>query len=202
MIKLYIPILALTFTCCAPQNLSREELEVYLVDQSNGALLTEQVKDVKVLVAYRPTDILVSQAMDNEFENTLLRDSLRLRYSSYYYFIVCLSRNNREALHQVGSMEEYSELVQTMSFRMPQYVTLTTSNRDTIPTGDFMLNRSYGLSASTDLLFVFDKQKVKDAEWVQFNLNEFGLGVGNLRFRFFTKDLSEIPEIDFTKVSR
>lgn len=80
---------------------------------------------------------------------------------------------------------------------MNEYVMLTTSARDTIPVGDFMLNRTYGLSASTDVLVVFNREKARGADWVQINLSEFGLGVGSQRFRFSRKDLDEIPRIKF-----
>ncbi len=98
-------------------------------------------------------------------------------------------------------MTAYSDLVQTLSFRMSHYVTLTTAPADTIPVGDFMLNRTYGLSQSTDLLFVFNNEKVRGKEWIQFNLNEFGLGTGNQRFRFRTKDIETLPGIDFGNMS-
>lgn len=84
---------------------------------------------------------------------------------------------------------------------MGNYVTLTTASADTIPVGDFMLNRTYGLSQSTDLLFVFNKEETERAEWVQFNLNEFGLGAGNQRFRFKRKDLEDLPRLNFEKLS-
>jgi hypothetical protein len=51
------------------------------------------------------------------------------------------------------------------------------------------------LSKSTDLIFSFDKKKTKDQDWVQFNLNEFGLNTGNKRFRFNMKDLERVPTL-------
>ncbi|HEY9006529.1 MAG TPA: hypothetical protein VIM75_10355, partial [Ohtaekwangia sp.] len=63
--------------------------------------------------------------------------------------------------------------------------------------GDFMLNRTYGMSNSTDLLFVFSKEKAKGKDWIQFNLNELGLGIGNQRFRFEMRDLENVPEVTF-----
>jgi hypothetical protein len=136
----------------------------------------------------------VNVELGNDLDDPAKVNELRKRYDPYLYFVVSLSKNDREALHQVDRAQ-YGDLVQTMSFRMPEYVTMTTSDHDTIPVGDFMLNRTYGMSTSTDLLFVFSREKAKDREWVQFNLNEFGLGVGNQRFRFRTEDLKNVPKI-------
>jgi hypothetical protein len=94
---------------------------------------------------------------------------------------------------------QYGDLVQTLSFRMGDYVTLTTDANDTIPVSDFVLNRTYGFSNSTDLLFVFDRKKAEEKEWVQFNLNECGLGIGNQHFRFKMDDIKSIPVVTFNQ---
>jgi hypothetical protein len=72
---------------------------------------------------------------------------------------------------------------------------MTTSASDTIPVADFILNRTYGLSSSTDVLVIFNKEKTIDQQWVQFNLNEFGMNLGNSRMRFKVKDLEGCPKL-------
>jgi hypothetical protein len=84
---------------------------------------------------------------------------------------------------------------------MASYVTLTTALRDTVPVRDFVLQRTYGLGHSTDLLFAFNKEKASDAKWVEFNLKEFGMNMGYQRFRFKVKELEEVPQINFEKIS-
>ena len=74
---------------------------------------------------------------------------------------------------------------------------MATAAQDTIPVADFILNRTYGLASSTDLLVVFNNQKAQGKEWGQFNLNEFGVNTGSLRMRFRVTDLEECPFIDF-----
>jgi hypothetical protein len=189
--------IALLFSC-SPGALSPQELQAYVQDEFNGLTQKVEVNGYQLKLTYRPTDLWVHQEVGDNMVAVGQLDTLRNKYNNYYYFILSLSRNNKEALHQVGSMDQYSELVQTLSFRMPQYTTLTTTASDTIPVGDFMLNRTYGMSTSTDLLFVFSREKALDDEWVQFNLNEFGLGTGNQRFRFKRKQLEEAPIIKFT----
>lgn len=186
----------LTLVSCGKQLLSSEELSAYVSDEEHGYTQKFESGGTVVSVTYRPTDLLVHQETGDEPTSAGRIDSLRQKYGQYYYFVLSLSHNNKEALHQVGQ-EQYSDMVNILSFRMNEFVTMTTAASDTIPVGDFMLNRTFGMSTSTDLLFVFNREKVKGKEWVQFNLNEFGLGVGNQRFRFKTKDLDEAPLIDF-----
>lgn len=191
-------IMILMFSCSPGEFRTPEELQLFVADEDNGLKKTTEINGYKIEVMNRPTDLWVHQEV--EFPDSSAITALRKKYDAYYYFIVSLSRDSKEALHQVSSMEQYSELVQTLSFRMADYVTLTTSAYDTIPVGDSMLNRTYGLSASTDIVFVFNKEKASGQEWVQFNLNEFGLGVGNQRFRFRRKDLDKVPPLKFQTI--
>lgn len=194
----YFIFIGLTVAGCSPpEYLTSEELTNYIADPDNGLVQHGELNGYSIDVTYKPTDLLVQQEIDDQTDASKIK-VVRNKYSKYYYFILSLSKNNKEALHQVeGGVDQYSELVQTLSFRMGGYVNLTTSAQDTISTTDFVMNRTYGLSSATNLLFVFNKEKTIDKDWVQFNLNEFGLGIGNQRFRFKTQDLNNAPGIKF-----
>jgi hypothetical protein len=199
MIRIVIALIALFLFRCTPDELSLPELQSYIKDEEHGVHQVAEMNGTRIDVTYKPTDLWVQHEIEDEATVTRGQiDTLTGKYKNYYYFIVALSRNNKEALHQTSGMDEYSDLLQTMSFRMNDHVTLTTAKQDTIPVADFMLNRTYGMSNATEILFVFSREKAKDQEWIQFNLNEFGLNVGNQRFRFATKDLDNIPRLKFT----
>lgn len=193
---IYIFIVGLVCISCANE-LNVEELTEYIADKDNGLQQEATMGPTVVTLTFRPNDLMVSQELEGG-ENQATIDSLRKKYEPYYYFVLSLSRDNREALHQTN-MSEYSDLLNTLSFRMNEFVTMTTTAQDTIPVGDFMMNRTFGMSSSTDVLFAFDKAKAKDQEWVQFNVNEFGLGVGNQRFRFDVRDLENVPRVNFSE---
>lgn len=183
---------------CVEKEVTYQELIDYVQEKDNGLHLQQEANGILAEVTYKPTDLWVYLETDDESVSLTQLDSLRKHYTKYHYFTLSLSKDNKEALHSaVGSMDQYSELVQTLSFRMRDYVTLTTSQQDTIPVGDFILDRTYGLSSATSLLFVFAKEKTEKVEWIQFNLNEFGLGTGNQRFRFRSKDITNTPTIRF-----
>jgi hypothetical protein len=60
---------------------------------------------------------------------------------------------------------------------------------------DYIYNRTFGMNGSTDILFVFDKTKAVGREYVQFNLEEFGLGIGKQIVRFELEDIEKCPRI-------
>ena len=193
--------MALCFGCHVSEFDSAEGLTWYISCPENGLTKTSESNGIKVTVSCQPTDLLVFHEAGDSPIDTTVANSLRKKYSNYYYFVMSFSRNNEEVLHKLaGGMEQYSWLVQTLSFRMGDHVRLITSTGDTIRVSDFMLDRTYGLNKSTSVLFVFNKEKANGRDWIQFNLDEFGLGIGNQHFRFYKQQIDEAPQIDFSKI--
>jgi hypothetical protein len=181
---------------CYPSKLSPENLSEFVTDEDNGLVKNACIGNISLQVMYQPTDIWVYRELVNKQANTVSVDKIRSKYNPYLYFLLSISNDGREALHQLADAD-YSNLVQTTSFRMNEYVTLSTSAGDTLEVADFMLNRTYGMNTSTDILFVFDRSKLHGQDWLQFNLNEFGLAIGNQELRFEMSALENIPEVTF-----
>lgn len=172
------------------------------MESDNGLRKEVIVNEYKVRITFRPTDLLIAQELRGTHDSTQVA-RLKQKYGSHYYFVLSLSKNEHEAI-QAGSMpqSQFSNLLQTISFRMGMYVNMTTPQRDTIPLTDFIYNRTFSMGASNDILLVFNKEKVRDQQWVQINLAEFGLGLGHQSLKFHCKDLDQIPEINFTTFNR
>jgi len=199
MNRLLLVFLGYCIISCSPSALTEAELKQYVLEPDNNLIQEETINDVNVRITYRPTDLLVAQELTNVTDTTHI-SLLRAKYNKYYYFVLSLSKNQREAI-QAGTMPQaqFSELLQTISFRMAAYVNMTTNTRDTIPLADYVYNRTFGMGSSNDLLLVFNKEQAKPADWLQINLAEFGLGVGRQALRFKCRQLDEVPQIDFTK---
>ena len=177
---------------------NEQELQAYVMDIDNGLVKEKKVGDINISVAYRPTDLLVMQDLGKKEADTASINKLRRKYGNYAYFILSVSKNNKEALYQTGKgMGAFSENVQNLAFRMDQFVTMTTSERDTIPVADFIYPRLYGISSATQVMFVFSNKKIKTSEWINFNLRDFGLDMGRNNFRFAGEDIRKVPRIDF-----
>jgi hypothetical protein len=132
--------------------LSAEELRDYIPDFDNGSL---QENGYEAMVAYRRADLLVHQQIVEEVTQITMLGQLRKRYADHYYFILSISKVGTEGLHQVEG--GHNDLVQTLSWRMHDDVTLTTSGQDTILAADIMLNWMPGLTAVTDSCLYFTR---------------------------------------------
>jgi hypothetical protein len=200
-LKAFSPLLAVAVlfqTCGSPEYLSEPELVKYCQSKDNGLVSEKEIGEVKIKVVYRPTDLVVAQELRNQnnvSEEAVL--SARKKYNGHYYFVLSLSlsKDNKELLSPANQgLAGFSSLLQTVSFGMSNEANLT-CGRDTIPVADYVYNRTFSLGNSTDLLFVFDKAKAMGKEHIQFNLEEFGLGVGKQSFQFKTSDLEKAPKI-------
>jgi hypothetical protein len=182
-------------SCQSPEYLSEGDLSQYVSNPDNGLFKSVSSNGITVNVTYRPTDLIVAQHLNNALnadKNEITR--LRNKFKNYYYFIVSFSKGDRDILNASSDFSGFSDLLQTLSFRMSAVVNLTTPS-DTVPVVDFNYNRMFGMSNSADVLFVFENTKAGDDEWVRINVDEFGLGIGKQRFEFKTNALKCVPKI-------
>ncbi|MCD9015474.1 hypothetical protein [Parachryseolinea silvisoli] len=182
---------------CSGVPATKESIQEYISNSDNGLLASTHIGAMNIEVQFKPTDFLVEEELYGEPLTPSAIDSLRSKYSEYYYFILRLSSENGEALYANSEPGKYSELVQTLSFNMDQFVALTTPLADTIKVADFALDRTHGMGEATTLIFVFERPRNGTGDWIQFNIGDFGLGVGNQNFRFNRTALEEAPTIDF-----
>ncbi len=175
------------------------ELKAYLGDPDNGVVREKKVGTVKVSAQYRPTDLLVAQELRSTDTTPEEISRLKDRYGPYHYFILNMVSQDDHVLDmsKVG-YPAFSDLLQTLAFRMDQYAYLTTSEKDTIPVADFIFPRMYGSMKSTALLFSFSREGMKrrNYEWIELNMKEFGLRTGPMKFRFKRSSLDAIPPLD------
>lgn len=192
-------LLGISTACSTPEYLPKEALQVYLQDPDNGLTRKMRAGEVQMTVTYRPNDLLVQQEVGDAQDTSAIRKAFE-KYEDHAYFTVQLAAGERDALYG-GSADQaaFSEHLQTLSFRMGEYVQLTTSAQDTIPVADFYYSRNFGLSKSSDILFVFNNEKLKNSNSLSFHVKEFGFRTGNQSFPFKTKDLVQAPKLEAFK---
>jgi hypothetical protein len=193
-------------TACRPQEpVDVPGLQAYVQNPENGLIQTQEVKGLRVSVSYRPADLLIAQELGTQAsQDTMSAEklgALRKKYDNLY-FILTLSQEGREVLSPAKGFGDFSEMLQVLSFRMGEYVLLKTE-RDTLMLGDYLFERTYGMGSGNSMLFAFTKEALRpEAEWMEFQVNEFGMGTGNLRFRFRLKDIKNAPLVDWQTAGR
>jgi hypothetical protein len=192
---LYISVLTFLILGCKPEVRNKEELVEYLQNEDNGLLVSKTINDLKISAMYRPTDLIVEQEARPSTPDSVV-EALYAKYGKYWYFILSIEKDGKDALYgSAADMTGFSEVLQTLAFRMNDHLYASTSEKDTVYLADYHYSRMFGMSHSTDLLLAFDAQEVQDSKWVQLNLSEFGLSTGRVNLRFKTKDINDIPRI-------
>ncbi|MDN4167085.1 hypothetical protein QWY31_16360 [Cytophagales bacterium LB-30] len=184
---------------CQPGALSPAEWDTYFALPENGYYQEQKMGDIKVAVAFRPSESLALQEMGGAIQKGSEWDSLLQKYSPYYYFVLHLSENDRELLYSPRNYPKYGELLQALSFRIHEFVKAKGSNGEEIPLVDYYFQPTYGMSSSNDILLVFEKQAARHSDDLTLILKDFGAGTGDHSFVFDVPHLENLPELSFTQ---
>ena len=176
-------------------NASPEEVGSYINDESNRLKKVAEVNGTKVSVMYRPSELMVYHRFGEKTDSnrTAIKQE-RKKWSDKLYFKLSLSRNDRPVLASMPSQRAYSELINTLTFGLGAYQTMV-QGTDTLQFLDAQLARTYGKGYSDDILFVYKQPESESTEPMVLTLEEFGLNIGRLRFRFDPKDIQRTPKI-------
>ena len=197
---LYLYVVVIGLSC--KRSISEEALISYVINTDHGLIQVKGLNDVQIRVYYRPSDLLVAQELKAK---GMVNDSLIKLYQGTYgnnlYFTMSIMKGGGEVLSSYsGNQQDYGAMVQQLAFGLDKKVVLTSSVGDTLQLLDYIFPRTYGYTPTTDLLFVFDRKKLDKSEWISLKLEDFGLSTGDLRFKFYTKDIKRVPNLKFEQL--
>lgn len=184
-------------TSCTPSHLPEDELRAWVADPAHG-LLQEQVrKGIAIRMGYRPTDLLVAQELKAHPQATAEEAaSWRQHYSQFQYFILSFSVQGSEALYTTMSDQgQFSQVLQNLSFRLPEYAQALDENGEEIAIADFQYSRTFGHGTSTSVLVALAPAEDQDMSEINWNLTDPGLGFGAAHFSFSGRTLRKAPKL-------
>ncbi len=184
------------FSACSKKDASPEEIEKYLLDTSHGLTQESEAHGVKVQAIWRPVSLIAFQDAKSVKGNpdSLYKNSFT-KYGQNTYFIINISGQGQDVLNQTNGTEAYGKNVEKLSFHMDDNVFLVTPASDTIYAGDYSYPRMYGMSKMSSLLVAFAYSMPEQAEWLDLHIKDSGLGIGNRTFRYYRKDIIQIPAL-------
>lgn len=184
---------AIMLVSCTQRRLSRKELTSY-IDHNKRLCQSQEMAGVTVQIKYVPCELLVLQELNNVTKPSPEKvKQLESKYSGQYYFRVNFSHDNKEVIRQLGSFQEYSDMLQTFSFEMGKYINASDDRDDTLSLADYAFEQSFGMSKGNEILVAFKKEGFNNSEIINVNIGEFGLNIGDMRFGFRKKDIRRLP---------
>lgn len=187
-------MMATLLSNCSKKPSTSGEIEAFIDDPRNGLIQSRTVDDVLAEVKFQPSSLLATRDLQQKETTAYQFDSVCTKYRSHVSFLLTLSKNNEELITQNVSFSSYSKLIQVLSFKMSQYVSLTTSMGDTLRPELCLFDRTYRLDDKSRLLVVFPKKAQGDK--LCLTIKEFGLDCGDMHFYFDANAIRQIPDIN------
>lgn len=189
------------FSCSRDQFDSASKYQDFISDETNGYLQKKTVNGIHFTLQYKPTDMLVEQEIVELSEENI--STLRNKYKQYLYFNLGMSKDNRELLSATPkNRNEFGAMVNQLAFGMGDRVNLISAARDTLPLLDFIYPRMYGMSGSTNILFVYSRDENSlNGEFLNFIIQDIGLFTGEVKFKIPTTLIIDAPTLSFNKKS-
>ena len=177
---------------------TKEEMWSYLREKDNGYLFDKSVNGYDFSVLYKPTDLLVQQELNNNYSQEDVK-KLRNKYKQYIYFTLSMSRNNKELLSSTPkNRQEFGAMVNNLAFGMGEKVHVYTTKKDTLELLDYVYPRMYGMSKSTDMLFVYPRdEKYLQDKYLNITVGDIGTYTGEVKFKIPTQKIKNEPNINF-----
>ena len=168
---------------------NRADLIAYINDPVNGIQKKDSVGKMEAVLSYRPWQMAAFNRSDlgpndKSAKSVLAKDK--------WCFVLSLSANHKELLKQLN-FNQYSELVQVFAFRMSEFIKAYPDNGEPVEPLDCLYQQTYGMGIANNLLIVFDRKKLMNANSLHIQVKEFGLNTGDLNFKMNTEDIKSIP---------
>ena len=196
ILSILLPIVLLT-NCMSKSFDEEESLLVYLNDESNGYSYSKNINSYRYILLYRPTDLMTKIELNKTVKEKKSVDSLRKKYNQYIYLSLSMSKNNKELLSVVPkNRQDFGVMSKQLTFDMRDKVHLFTQNKDTIDLVDFVYPKMYGMSNSTDILFVYPRNsKYLKGEYLNFSIEDLGFYTGEVKFKISLKHINNEPKL-------
>ena len=176
---------------------SENELMRYISDKANGLSKCDSVNEIVYKVTYRPVDFVFLndfKTVKNANKDTI--EKMKNNFSKNIYFILSLSYKGGEVLSTlIGDKNVFTKMVNTLSNEMNNYVFLINTKKDTTYVADYASPRLYGQTNANTMLFAFDAERIRNSEYLKFLVKDFGLGTGDMQFKFNLSDINNTPSL-------
>lgn len=193
--SIIIILLVSLFSSCR-HNYSKERLANYITNPNKGLVQEKVINGTIIRLTYKPSDLMAMQEIKAiETTSRAKIKEIQRSYSQQYYFQLSISLQGQEILHSAADREWFSFMVNKLSFGMNEYVSLVNVELDTLKLLTYNYPRMYGMSTSTDMLFVFERNKQEPNDILTFKLEDFGIFTGDVKFKIKVKDINRVPQL-------
>ncbi len=193
--KIFFFLTLLINFACGKSYLSEQELIEYIAKPENGLSKEFNIQDTRVVLTYRPVELILQKNYSNEPEE--IKDSIRSALDNYFYFLLKMTYQGQDFENKfAGDPIAYPNVISYFSYDFSNHISLTKGeNSQPIPLADYAYIRTYNMTGTTSILLVFDKEALIDSDKITINIQDNEVGLGHLKFSFYTRDIENSPRL-------
>ena len=159
---------------------SKAEVAAFIDAPANHLSETKIIGDLNIKASYLPLQLLWGA------------DTTGAAFKDKLIFCISYSAKGKALLRQLP-FDQYSFLVRVFSFQMKDFIELQVDGKAVKPI-ECLFQPTYGLGRQDQVIAIFDRKRLGDADLLRLVSREFGLGVGDLTFDFDKGNMTSLDK--------
>ena len=196
----WIILLGVMVFSCTSHTVTVSELQEYIQQPEHGLAQAVEDQEHQVSMTYKPIDIVITQHYKDDIRQGFIDiDSIRKELSQYIFFTLRISYRKQEIEQKyVANSGAYQQAVQYISSELAKDIYLKILYKDkSLPVTDYAYVHTYGMTEASSVLIAFQRSDIVDEEHFTIQVEGSKLGFNIPPFSFQTKNIEQIPHIDF-----
>lgn len=190
---LWVIVLSFFVFSCNSDSVGEKELYKYLNNEGNGLRKEIKIGRVNYQITYWPDYLLALNEFKASGNKTMATwDSLKNTYSKNMYLKLSVEKDNKEIQTNYSSENEYSLLINKLTFGISDNISIKSSKGKDIDIIDFHTPRTYGVSQGNNILLILDKID-RSETFIKVTIKDFLGGFESSSIIINMKDIDRIP---------
>ena len=181
IVLLFIPFLM----ACSDKISTKQEVNYWVNDESNGYLKTQSFGDIVVTCKYQPSELLAVNEVGS-FQSVAYEKTLDHYKNSYSFVIEFVSKEGQDVLRSVyPDYQEYAQAINKFSFEADQMFTAS-GEKNTVNASLVLFER--GVNPIREHRFNVVYPKI-EGDHIKLSFDHHDLGIGKIQFEYDMKKL-------------
>ncbi len=181
---------------------SPSEFISWVKDPENGLVKTRQINDLQFSLTYLPPAFMICNDLKKENISKKELAELALQYEDFEYYLLkieALESGMELAKYKVSNRKEYEDRIRYYSFNMQNDLIAKLETGEEVYCELYHFERTYNITPYSSFLIGFPKEFIANSKERTIILEEKVFNKGNIKFKWTTAEMNNIPQIEVLK---